>query len=266
MEAPLGEHIVHDVRVEGARISCLTAGTGPEHVLLLHGLGSSMTSFFGTIAALTPQYTVHALDFPGFGSSSKPVRAAYDAAYFARTTIDFMDTLAIDRAHLIGNSMGGRVAIEMGLQWPQRVRTIAALTPAVAFRRRRELVPFVRLLRPELAAIPHPLSEGAVRSRFWSLFAQPERLDPAVADIACEEFCRSYRSRSARIAFWRGGAQHLLGHPRLVQPGLSPRHAPDCRRRAWGAIESPGPGPRSNFPNPPTHAVTVTLRGRGGRL
>jgi pimeloyl-ACP methyl ester carboxylesterase len=204
---------IHDVRIKGARISTLTSGGGGEHVILLHGLGGNKTSFFETVAALTPDYTVHALDFPGFGSSSKPARAPYDAPYFARSVLRFMDTLAIDRAHLIGNSMGGRVALEVALSVPGRTRSVSLLAPAMAFLRRRELLPLVKIVRPELAAIPHPLRQAQVQSRFWNMFARPERLDPAVAEIACEEFCRTYRSRSARIAFYAAARNIYLDTP-----------------------------------------------------
>ncbi len=63
-------------------------------------------------------------------------------------------------------------------------------------------MPLVRLLRPELAAIPHPLRAAQVRCQLWSMFARPERLDPAAAEVAADEFCRAYRSRSARVAFF----------------------------------------------------------------
>ena len=82
---------IHEVRAGKARISTLTAGDGVETVILIHGLGSNKTSFFETVSALTPQYTVHAIDLPGFGSSSKPLRAPYDAAWFARAVCRFMD-------------------------------------------------------------------------------------------------------------------------------------------------------------------------------
>jgi pimeloyl-ACP methyl ester carboxylesterase len=205
---------IHDVRIEGARLSTLTAGTGAEHVVLLHGLGGNKTSLFETVSALAPIYRVHALDLPGFGSSSKPARAPYDAPYFARTVLRFMDTLAIDRAHVVGNSLGGRTALEMALSAPGRIRSLGLLAPAVAFlRRRRELVPLVRLLRPELAAIPHALGESRVRGTFWNLFSDPDQLDPTVADIACDEFLRTYRSRSARIAFYAAARNIYLDAP-----------------------------------------------------
>jgi pimeloyl-ACP methyl ester carboxylesterase len=205
---------VHDVRVQGARISTVTAGSGDRHVILLHGLGGTKVSFFETLAALSASgYRVHAVDLPGFGSSSKPPRAPYDSAFFARTMLRFMDTLAIDRAHLVGNSMGGRVALEMALSAPARVRSLGLLAPALAFLRRREFVPLVRLLRPELGAIPHNIGENRVRAQFWSMFARPERLDPTVAEVACDEFARIFRSRAARIAFYASARNIYLDPP-----------------------------------------------------
>jgi pimeloyl-ACP methyl ester carboxylesterase len=204
---------VRQVPVKGAQISTLSSGHGPEHVICVHGLGGNKTSFFSTLAALAPEYTVHAIDLPGFGSSSKPARAAYDAPYFARAVKRFMDELGIGRAHLVGNSMGGRVALELGLDHPGRVASLSLLAPALAFLRRRALVPLVKLVRPELAAIPHPMRQARVRAQFWSMFARPEQLDPAVADIACDEFSRTYRSRSARIAFYAAARNIYLDAP-----------------------------------------------------
>src|SRR5262245_13752552 len=114
---------IHEVTAGKARISTLTAGKGIETVILIHGLGSNKTSSSETVSALTPQYTVHAIDLPGFGSSSKPLRAPYDAQWFARAVCRFMDAMEIDRAHLVGNSLGGRVSMEVGLQSPERVRS-----------------------------------------------------------------------------------------------------------------------------------------------
>jgi pimeloyl-ACP methyl ester carboxylesterase len=204
---------VHDVRVHGARISTLTSGSGREHAILIHGLGGAKSSFFETVSALTPDYTVHAIDLPGFGSSSKPLRAPYDPGYFARHVLRFMNTLAIDRAHLIGNSMGGRVAIEVGLQAPNRVRTLSLLAPSMAWQRSRGWAPVVKILRPELAVLPHVLGEERVRAGFWSMIGRPGRVDPAVGDIASDEFLRTYRSRAARIAFYAAARNIYLEEP-----------------------------------------------------
>ena len=215
---------IKDVETGGATLSSLITGEGAPQVICLHGLGSNKTSFFETISALTPDHTVHAIDLPGFGSSSKPARGRYDARYFAHSVLGYMDAMGIETAHLVGNSMGGRVALEFALTDPDRVETISLLCPALAFRRRRELVPLVRLLRPELAAIPHSVGAGRVRETFWGLFARPERLDPATADIVADEFCRIYRSRMGRIAFF-AAARNIYLDPADGERGLWTRLA-----------------------------------------
>src|SRR5215212_8966757 len=139
---------VTDVKVSGASVRSLIAGEGSEHVICLHGLGSNKASFFATVSALTPDHTVHAIDLPGFGGSSKPARAAYDSRYFSRAVLGYMDALGIDRVHLVGNSMGGRIALEAALADPDRAVSASLLAPALAFRKRRELVPLVKLVRP----------------------------------------------------------------------------------------------------------------------
>ena len=144
---------IHDVPVGRLKVSTLTMGEGAEDVLLLHGLGGTKSSFFDTAAALSRRYRVHALDFPGFGGSSKPPLAPYDAAFFARSVVGAMDAMGIDRAHVVGNSMGGRVALELGMEHRDRVGGLALLCPALAFVR-RELAP--ARARPAPGARPAP--------------------------------------------------------------------------------------------------------------
>jgi pimeloyl-ACP methyl ester carboxylesterase len=120
---------VTTVAIRGAKISSLISGEGPGQVICLHGLGSNKTSFFETISALTPEHTVHAIDLPGFGSSSKPALASYDAAYFARAVIGYMEAMAIDRAHLVGNSMGAAVALAAAVTHPEVTDRLVLMGP-----------------------------------------------------------------------------------------------------------------------------------------
>jgi pimeloyl-ACP methyl ester carboxylesterase len=202
---------IHDVRLPGRRVSTLTMGSGPD-VLLIHGLGGAKSSFFDTAATLSRNYRVHALDLPGFGSSSKPATAPYTARWFADTVCDTMDALGISRAHVAGNSMGGRVAIELGLRRPERVASLVLLCPAVAFVK-RTYHPIVRALRPELGLLPHHFSRDKVTEHFWSLFADPDAIDPSVADIVVDEFQRIYASAGARIAFLSAARNIYLDAP-----------------------------------------------------
>jgi pimeloyl-ACP methyl ester carboxylesterase len=211
---------VHDVKVGRQRVSTLTMGQGRD-ILLIHGLGATKASFFETAAALSPHYRVHALDLPGFGSSSKPLTAPYNAGWFAEQVLGVMDELAIDRAHIVGNSLGGRVAIEVGLRAPERVHGLGLLCPAVAFIR-RGLHPVVRLLRPELGVLPHRFARGTVESQLLDLFADPGALDPSVADIVVDEFQRIYGSAGARLAFLSAARNVYLDKP-FGKGGFYPR-------------------------------------------
>src|SRR5919204_234096 len=111
-----------------------------------------------------------------------------------------MNGRGIDRAHVVGNSMGGRVALELGLEHSERVGGLALLSPATAFVR-RDWHLLVRVLRPELGLLPHSLGRSRIEAQFWSLFADRDLVDPTVADIAVDEFERIYRSAGARLAF-----------------------------------------------------------------
>lgn len=213
---------IHNIRLPGRRVSTLTMGAGPD-VLLLHGLGSAKSSFFDTAAALSRDHRVHAIDFPGFGGSSKPATGPYSARWFAETVVGVMDALEIDRAHLVGNSMGGRVALEVGMRSPDRVVALGLLCPAVAFIK-RDFHPIVRLARPELGLLPHRFTRGMVARQLWSMFADPDAVDPAVADVAVDEFQRVYASAGARFAFLCAARNLYLDKP-YGKGGFYPRLA-----------------------------------------
>jgi pimeloyl-ACP methyl ester carboxylesterase len=67
--------------------------------------------------------------------------------------VALLDALGIERAHLVGNSLGGRVALEVGLREPDRVARLGLLAPSMAWRRERRWAPALRLLRPELGLL-----------------------------------------------------------------------------------------------------------------
>jgi pimeloyl-ACP methyl ester carboxylesterase len=211
---------VHEVRTGRHCISNLTMGQGPD-VLLLHGLGGTRASLFETAAALSQRYRVHAPDLPGFGSSGKPARGGYNARWFAEAMLGFMDEQNIASAHIVGNSMGGRIAIEMGMLAPDRVRGLGLLCPAVAWVK-RGFHPLVRLLRPEFGLLPHGFSRRTVAAQFWSMLCDRDLIDPAVADVMVDEFRRIYQSPGARLAFLASARNIYLEAP-YGRRGFYPR-------------------------------------------
>jgi hypothetical protein len=92
------------------------------------------------------------------------------------------------------------------------IHGLALLCPAVAFIK-RDFHPVVRLLRPELGMLPHRFRRGTVERQLWGLFADPDALDPSVADVAVDEFQRIYMSAGARFAFLSAARNIYLDKP-----------------------------------------------------
>ena len=126
--------------------------------------------------------------------------------------LGLLDHLEVDRAHVVGNSMGGRIAIELGLVAPERINGLGLLCPAVAWIK-RGLHPIVRLLRPEFGLLPHAFRRSTVASQFWRLFHDRDLIDPAVADLVVDEFQRIYHTAGARYALLASARNIYLEAP-----------------------------------------------------
>jgi pimeloyl-ACP methyl ester carboxylesterase len=199
---------VRHLRTRAGAISTFRAGSG-DPVIALHGLGGTKSSFLPTLAALAPTRRVVAMDFPGFGDSAKPLGAPYDARFFARSVVAVLDALRIDRAHLIGNSMGGRVAIEVGLRSPERCGRLALLSPSLAWLRERRWTPLVRLLRPELGLLQ--AAPGTVVDRLVRRAIPGAEAGWVAAGV--DEFLRSYLTPRGRAAFYASARGIYLEEP-----------------------------------------------------
>ena len=114
--------------VFGARIHYQEAGSGPV-VILLHGLGGDMSNWAPTIGPLSQKYRVIVPDQIGFGRSDKPM-----LNYRIATMVDFLDgfykELKIDRATLVGNSLGGWISASFALAHPEKVDRIVLVDSA----------------------------------------------------------------------------------------------------------------------------------------
>lgn len=95
-------------------------------VILLHGWLGSWGCWLGTMQMLAPRYRAYALDFWGFGESEKR-RESYEISDFVALVDQFMELLGIDRAPVIGHSMGGTVALKLALDRPWRVEKVSVV-------------------------------------------------------------------------------------------------------------------------------------------
>ncbi len=108
----------------GAKIRYLEAGDAAKPtVILLHGLGAQAESWQFNIAAMAQNFHVVAPDQIGFGKSDKPL-LKYRVGTYADFLDKFMSELKIEKASLVGNSMGGWVAALTAIKYPNRVEKI----------------------------------------------------------------------------------------------------------------------------------------------
>jgi pimeloyl-ACP methyl ester carboxylesterase/putative sterol carrier protein len=201
------EHATRVVRtretaVRGARIESTVAGSGPP-VVLLHGLGATKVSFLPTLDGLADRYEVHALDLPGFGKSSKPLPTGrrYSMAWFADAVHDYLGANDLQHAHLVGNSMGGRIALEVALRHPRSVRSVVGLGPAVGFDEYRLFGPLLRLTQSQwVGLMPSPVSRTMIEGLVRDLFYDPSRVPAANYEAAANDVLLAMRDPAHRLA------------------------------------------------------------------
>ena len=196
--------------VLGVRTAYLEAGPrNAPPVILLHGLGATNASMLPLVSGLADNHRVIAPDFPGFGASAAP-RWRYRAVDLAVWLDAFLSDIDARPASLVGNSLGGRVAIEQALRHPDSVHRLVLLCPSPAFRRMRQMVPLVRLLPPDAVLTRMPWGHRAIVGGIRAMFAKPDRLPRAWYDAAADEHKRVMRDYRHRRAFFAALRQIYL--------------------------------------------------------
>ena len=112
--------------VDGLNIHYKRTGTGPP-VLLLHGTGSSLHGFDRVAALLSSSFDVIRPDLPGFGLTGPRPDRDYRIQTFAKTVAAFLDSLGVQAASLVGNSLGGNIAWNFALDFPPRVQRLVLI-------------------------------------------------------------------------------------------------------------------------------------------
>lgn len=197
------------VRTANHDISLLEAGEGPP-LICLHGLGGTKASFLTTVSALAPEGNrVIAVDLPGFGDSDKPHSAAFDAPWFARVIVELLDELGFERASFAGNSMGGRIAIELGMSHPERVEKLVLLAPALAWLRERQWRWLLQLPLPRLGYL-QPTPRWAIEPVVRKLVPGGEQGWTAAG---VDEFLRAYTKPAGRYAFYECARNIYMDEP-----------------------------------------------------
>jgi pimeloyl-ACP methyl ester carboxylesterase len=201
------------VDVAGAPIHYVDEGGGPP-VVLIHGFGGHTFSYRYQIADLSRDHRVVALDLLGYGYSGRTVDADYSLTAQAERVLGLMDALGIERASLVGHSMGGAVAMRVAAGHPDRVERLAlvASVSGDAPPRFRGL----RIMRPMLPLMSHIAVDRILRASF----SDPSKITAEVRDAYTDPM----RIRGSMDGLHRMMADakrdEVIKYERIIQPTL----------------------------------------------
>jgi len=163
------------IRAAGRDIFVVEVGEGPP-LLMLHGGGpgaTGMSNFSRNIPTLADRFRVIAPDMPGYGRSSKGLDRKDPFGELARAMLGLMDELGLDKAHVLGNSLGGACGLRMALEAPDHVDRLVLLGPGGIDTSRR----------PPTEGLQHLLDyysgEGPTREKFESFLRKDLVFDGA---------------------------------------------------------------------------------------
>jgi len=194
------------VEITGGRVHYVQAGHGPD-LVLIHGIGASVFIWRFLLPLLETRFRVTAIDLPGFGQSSKGRERDYGLDGQTEAVATTLTRLGIERATLVGSSMGGALALWLAKLYPDRFPTVIALSPATDPR----LVPMTarpaRWLTPVLR---RALNRHTMRLILERVLARHELITPQVV----ERYLLPFRDGGESIrSFW--AATRLLADKRL---------------------------------------------------
>lgn len=191
-----------DVQVGGVRLHAAESGAGDPPFILLHGLGWESAVWHEALPRLASARRAIALDLPGHGASDAP-DGPYSPQWLAGSVRAFMDAQGIDRAILVGNSLGGLTAIALAAAWPERVEALAAVNPALpnegAPSDRRTILNYAAIVAPGIGRLYVERQWGRdpaliVEERIALNFVDPARLSEDIRLRLLEDAQRRGRS------------------------------------------------------------------------
>jgi pimeloyl-ACP methyl ester carboxylesterase len=138
-------------KINGLNIRVLAAGNGMP-VVLIHGFMGMAYDWRFNIQELGKHFSVYALDLPGFGYSDKPLNFDYTSNGYAEFIASFLNAYRIERAVLIGNSMGGQIALMFCSKYADRVAGLV-LVDSGGYPHSVEFLPFKLLKAPVIGEI-----------------------------------------------------------------------------------------------------------------
>jgi pimeloyl-ACP methyl ester carboxylesterase len=234
------EATVREIGTDAGVLRYHEAGEGPP-LLMLHGSGPGVAgwrNFRGVLAEFAEQYRCLVLEFPGFGVSDDfgghPMLTAFDAV------VRFVDALGLDAVDIVGNSMGGAVAINYAIANPERVRRLVTIGgigrnifspgPPEGIRLLQEFTEDPsreRLIRwlHSMVYDPAVVTEELIEER-WQHATAPKTLAAARRMYSKDAFAQMTKAMDASKAPQPWAIMHRLNAPTLITWGRDDRVSP----------------------------------------
>jgi pimeloyl-ACP methyl ester carboxylesterase len=186
--------VTSQVTVGGRQVRYRVDGAGSP-VVLLHGFGRSLEDWAQQHELLRGRYRVYSVDLPGYGRS-EPLGEPYTLLALARFVASFLDAMEIaEPAHLVGNSLGGAVAMQVAVHAPSRVASLVLVNSA-GFGREVTIALRLLAIRPLGRLLLRP-SRGSARRMERSLFHDPAFVTEARVEHA---FALAQRPHAAKVS------------------------------------------------------------------
>lgn len=235
-------------------------------VLLIHGMGSASSAWIPIQSQLTERFNVIKIDLPGHGKTPLDSTQAMDPVALAKSVFETMNNLGIDTFHVVGNSLGGWIGLEMAVLNPDAIESVTALAPAglwlEPFTTRYSGTAIARMLANSLRVISPLLlhSEWARKIGFenvsprWREFSYELCLDasnamataigyyPAWDALLKKRFDKEISSK-VKITVIFGDTDRTLPAPSCQERSLAPTHA------KWVNFTECGHAPMWDHPN-----------------
>ncbi|QDP40364.1 alpha/beta fold hydrolase [Radiobacillus deserti] len=115
------------IEIAGIKLYCEYALSEKPTVFLIHGFASSTYTFRRIIPLLREQFSIVAIDLPGFGKSEKSTSFIYSFQNYATLMMKCLETFNVTNAYIIAHSMGGQIALNMALMDPKKIKKLVLL-------------------------------------------------------------------------------------------------------------------------------------------
>ncbi|CAN5688940.1 alpha/beta fold hydrolase [soil metagenome] len=210
------------LELHGERVAYQDAGDG-EALLLIHGMAGSSATWRGVIPQLSKNFRVIAPDLLGHGESDKP-RGDYSLGAFAVFLRDLLDELGISRATIIGQSLGGGIAMQFAYQHRDRCERVVligsgGLGPDLSWTLRLLSAPGAELILPVLAPRPVLDAGNKIKSMLSSAGLQSPRgaeLWSAYTSLSDRDTRNAFLRTLRSVVDYRGQAVSALNKLHLT--------------------------------------------------